>query len=239
MSDEDIDKIRDLLNYLGRNDISELLSQSSSNIELSRSYGSKLNSILSTFEIYSSFEFTEKLRKLSMEEKNLILKAIREIYPVKDNSPEIVELKFYINSSKNADIQKLDKSFWHNIHSNIIKVSKKLFDDRYYAEAVFSAFKEVNIQIKEIYKKQTGEELDGKSLMMNAFNLNKKAIQLTNCRSETDRNIQEGYMYIFAGSMQAIRNPKAHDHIKTDELKAIHLLYLASLLMYKIDERIH
>ena len=45
-----------------------------------------------------------------------------------------------------------------------------------------------------------------------------------------------GYMEIFAGTITGIRNPKAHDNIVIDEKRAIHLLYLASLLMYKLDE---
>ncbi len=43
-------------------------------------------------------------------------------------------------------------------------------------------------------------------------------------------------MEIFAGTITGIRNPKAHDNIVIDEKRAIHLLYLASLLMYKLDE---
>ena len=36
--------------------------------------------------------------------------------------------------------------------------------------------------------------------------------------------------------MTGIRNPKAHSNITIDPLRAIHFLYLASLLMYRIDE---
>ena len=44
-------------------------------------------------------------------------------------------------------------------------------------------------------------------------------------------------MEIFAGAMTGIRNPKAHSNIiDIDEKRAIHLIYLASLLMYKLDE---
>jgi hypothetical protein len=45
-------------------------------------------------------------------------------------------------------------------------------------------------------------------------------------------------MGIFAGAMIGIRNPKAHDNIKITEKRARHFIYLASLLMHKIDERI-
>jgi hypothetical protein len=44
-------------------------------------------------------------------------------------------------------------------------------------------------------------------------------------------------MQIFAGAMQGIRNPKAHDNIDIHKERAMHQIILASLLMYKLDER--
>ena len=137
------------------------------------------------------------------------------------------------------DIEKVRDSldsFWSNIHSKITKVSKKLFNDEYYTEAVFSAFIEVNLRVKNIVKSKIGEELDGKKLMLKAFNLNNPIIQLSDCSTDTEKNVQEGYMHIFSGSIQGIRNPKAHENILIDKKRAIHFLYLASLLMHKIDE---
>lgn len=51
------------------------------------------------------------------------------------------------------------------------------------------------------------------------------------------RNEQEGYMHLFAGAMQGIRNPKAHDNIHTSASRAVHHLYLASLLTSKAKDR--
>jgi hypothetical protein len=45
-------------------------------------------------------------------------------------------------------------------------------------------------------------------------------------------------MEIFSGAMIGIRNPKAHGNIHITEKRAKHFIYLASLLMYKIDEKI-
>jgi hypothetical protein len=52
----------------------------------------------------------------------------------------------------------------------------------------------------------------------------------------TGRNIQQGYMMIAAGAMQGIRNPKAHGNVTIDSRRCVHFLYLASLLMEKLDE---
>ena len=36
--------------------------------------------------------------------------------------------------------------------------------------------------------------------------------------------------------MTGIRNPNAHENLTIDEKRAIHLIFFASLLMFKIDE---
>ncbi|MHA1252309.1 MAG: TIGR02391 family protein, partial [Candidatus Helarchaeota archaeon] len=123
----------------------------------------------------------------------------------------------------------LNDSFWTDIHKEIINVSKNLFKDNHYAEAVFSAFKKVNNTVKEIVKKKTGKELDGTSLMLRAFKDNDPIIKLTDCENKTEKDIQKGYQFLFAGSILGIRNPKAHDFIEIDRKRAIHFIYLASL----------
>jgi len=128
--------------------------------------------------------------------------------------------------------------FWKSMDKNIIAVSKKLFNGGHYADSVFAAFKEVNNRVKHITKNITGRELDGKNLMLTTFSINKPVIILDdNLSSQIGKDIQEGYMHIFAGSIQGIRNPKAHDNLKIDKKKAVQFLSLASLLMDKLNER--
>jgi hypothetical protein len=50
-------------------------------------------------------------------------------------------------------------------------------------------------------------------------------------RQESGRNIQQGFMELFAGSMIGIRNPHAHENLSLDRNEAKHFVYLASLLM--------
>src|SRR5258707_75344 len=61
---------------------------------------------------------------------------------------------------------------------------------------------------------------------------------MTPLATATDRDEQQGYMQIMAGSMTGIRNPKAHGNLNPDSTKALHLICLASLLMRRLDERI-
>lgn len=126
--------------------------------------------------------------------------------------------------------------FWSMIHEDIVRVAKNKFEYGYYADAVESALKEINKRVKEITKNKTGEELDGAKLMYRAFSERNPVVVLEDLSSETGRNIQKGYMQIFAGAMMGIRNPKAHENITISRERATHFIFLASLLIHKLDE---
>lgn len=128
--------------------------------------------------------------------------------------------------------------FWIDIHPKITSVAKSRFESNHYADAVESALKEVNSSVKDIVRRKTGDELDGAPLMRTAFSPRNPIIVLDDLSTESGRNIQQGYMEIFAGAIIGIRNPKAHDNIHITENRAKHFIYLASLLMQKIEERI-
>jgi len=49
-------------------------------------------------------------------------------------------------------------------------------------------------------------------------------------------DIQVGYQQIFSGSIRGIRNPKAHSNVQIDAVRGMHFIFLASLLMSKVDE---
>ena len=127
---------------------------------------------------------------------------------------------------------------WSLIHPAITGVSKTAFDAKLYADAVETALKYVNKVVKTRVKKKANKELDGAPLMQFALSPNNPIIALDDISTETGRNIQQGYMQIFAGAMTGIRNPKAHEIVTIDEKRAIHFLFLASLLMYKLDEAV-
>lgn len=126
--------------------------------------------------------------------------------------------------------------FWSLIHPEITDVTKNRFDAGLYADSIETALKHINATVKAKVKMKTGAELDGSSLMKTAFSLKNPIIALDNLSTESGRNVQLGYMEIFSGAMTGIRNPKAHEIINIDEKRAIHLIFLVSLLMYKLDE---
>lgn len=126
--------------------------------------------------------------------------------------------------------------FDNQIHGMISDVCKKKYFDGHYADAVESAFKEVNSRCKKIYKTKVGEEKDGSDLMNKLFSPNNPTLAFEDNSTESGKNVQQGYMQIFSGSMTGIRNPKAHGNQVLTKESAYKRLILASLLMEKIDE---
>lgn len=126
---------------------------------------------------------------------------------------------------------------WILLHPEVVRLAKPRFNAGHYADAVEAVFKELNSQVKQVYLNATGEELDGVQLMRKAFAPTKPIIVLDDLGTDTGRNIQQGYLDIFAGSMAGIRNPKAHSNIHITAERALHHLMLASLLFFRLGER--
>lgn len=131
---------------------------------------------------------------------------------------------------------KLVENFWDNLHPTVVGLAKPRVEAGHLADAVEACLKEINAVVKTRNKEHTGKEFDGADLMRNTFSLKSPVIVLADLSTDSGRNEQQGYMDIFAGAMTGIRNPKAHNNVVIDENRTIHLLYLASLLMYKLDE---
>jgi uncharacterized protein (TIGR02391 family) len=134
-------------------------------------------------------------------------------------------------------LTKLEEDFWSKLHLALTEVAKPRFEAGHYADAVEAALKCVESKVKDIVLRKTGKELYGAQLMRTAFSPKNPIIVLEDLRSLSGRDVQEGYMEIFAGSMIGIRNPKAHDNVAITANRAIHFLFLASLLLSKIDEQ--
>jgi len=187
----------------------------------------KKNSIIKDFKLIKEFDRWQSKLEIKLE---------NEIF---ENALNKIKVEHEKRISK-EDKQRPDalNAFWDLLHPKVVKVSKSRFETNHFADSVEAALKEVNNIVKIIVKQRTGKEYDGADLMYKAFSLQKPIIELDDLSTETGKNIQKGYMQIFAGSMIGIRNPKAHENITIDDKRAIHFLFLASLLMFKVDEEI-
>lgn len=120
------------------------------------------------------------------------------------------------------------------------KSSKKLFEDGHFANAAEDAFIELNSRAKAIYKKLVPSAAtvpDGTDLMHKLFGSNPLLCPVRDTGTESGNNYQQGFHFMTAGAMSALRNPKAHsnDEVLTAE-EALRRLMFASMLMYKLDE---
>lgn len=128
------------------------------------------------------------------------------------------------------------RNVWEVLHPGISDVARERFESGHYADAVEAALKEVNQAVKAVVKERTGQEYDGANLMNRAFSPNNPVLTLADLSTQSGRDEQLGYMQLFAGAMTGIRNPKAHANIQIDDIRAVHHLFVASLLRFKMDE---
>ncbi len=73
--------------------------------------------------------------------------------------------------------------------------------------------------------------------MMAAFDRNRALIKLTALSNLSEQDEQDGFRFIFAGGVQAIRNPRDHEHSVTDDpdICLDHLSFV-SLLLRRLDQ---
>ena len=121
------------------------------------------------------------------------------------------------------------------LHPEILAVSEQLFRDEHRTAAVFEASKAVNSRVK----KMANLDSDGAGLMSSAFKDDQPALVLADLTTQTGKDVQAGYRFLFMGSQRAIRNPAAHEQFGeiTDD-EALEVLSLASLLMRRLDEAV-
>ena len=107
------------------------------------------------------------------------------------------------------------------------KHTEKRFLNGHYQDAVLEAFKYLNNYVKLRVKIQA----DGSKLMQHAFSAANPILKLNSFITKSEKDEQQGYMDIFAGSMTGIRNPRAHENdFNNDPFVAIQLLSLADHL---------
>lgn len=101
--------------------------------------------------------------------------------------------------------------------------SIELFRDNHYESAVFNAFKQIEIIIRE----KTGLDLYGANLIKTAFGPTNGVLRDSNLVSSE----QTAQMELFSGALCSIKNPESHKNINYSKQEAIELLNLANYLL--------
>ena len=167
--------------------------------------------------------------------ENIFLVPYGMTYEVRNALIDMLNKTIGVLQSKEEISKSVKDNIWSIMHPEIIRVAKKRFDAELYADAVEAAFKEINLQVKSKCKDRRHQNKDGKGLMMMAFSANNPVLKFAPSSSFSEYDIQEGYMHMFAGAMQGIRNPKAHANEMITNEDALRKLAFASMLMYKLD----
>lgn len=132
MEDEDIKKLRRALSYKGRKDLADLFRHSTSYLDESSTFDSRYCSTISYFHIKSHPKAHENIEKLDDQDKQVIFNALRLVYPLRDNEPEITEIMYYpdfgIDVTELIDTKELERISFEYIHEQIKKCKSKIAD---------------------------------------------------------------------------------------------------------------
>ena len=120
-----------------------------------------------------------------------------------------------------------------DLHPIIVRASKSQFKSGHYTEAIFNAFKCIEIFAKQ----KSGSHSRGTALMQEIFSEKHPIIKLNNMQQDFEIDEQNGFRFIYAGAMLGIRNPNAHADIQQkDPYRTLEYLSLASLLAKRLEE---
>jgi uncharacterized protein (TIGR02391 family) len=142
-----------------------------------------------------------------------------------ENAAQIELLKF---AGKQGEL-----GFEQLLHPAIKESSYNHYRNGHLRDAVLNSVIAVYDRIRKI----TGIDADGDALVNKALSLEHPVIVLSELETESGQNDQKGFIQIFKGAFQGIRNSKAHSLAHDlNEQKAAQYLVFASLLARRLDE---
>ncbi len=119
-----------------------------------------------------------------------------------------------------------------NLHPEIARVVTPLFANGHYSNAVEDGCKALD----GFVKMRSGRyELSGSELMQKVFSPKDPVLAFTSLSTETDRSVQQGMMFLYAGAMLALRNPRAHGILEDDPENALEYIGLINMLAKALD----
>ncbi len=119
-----------------------------------------------------------------------------------------------------------------DLHPEISKASDKLFRDGHYTNAVEDACKALDALVQD---KSGRHNLSGTDLMQTVFSPKAPVLRFSNLTTETERSEQQGMMFLYAGAMLALRNPRAHKLTQDGPEQALEYIGFLSLLAKSLD----
>lgn len=119
-----------------------------------------------------------------------------------------------------------------DLYAEIARACSKLFHDGHYADAVEDACKVLDLLVK---MRSGRVDLSGTDLMLKVFSPKAPILRFNELQTDTHKSEQQGMMYLYAGAMLALRNPRAHELVEDHPERALEYLGLLSLLAKSLD----
>lgn len=128
----------------------------------------------------------------------------------------------------------LNQRMWQDIHPNISRVSKDLFCDGHFAAAAEIAIKEIEAQMRTMFKQcnPTGMVPKDAASLIGALLSDGGLLKFCDTTDISGRNYRKGIQQIFEGTFSAYRNPAMHQNLPCTQRQAFERIVLASQMMY-------
>jgi uncharacterized protein (TIGR02391 family) len=176
-------------------------------------------------------DLSPKLRELERITQERVTNTLGEIRL----SLEVKVYEGQLDSGSRKKRKSATAQYVSEWHAEIEKVSRQLFEDGHYREAVLNSY----INVIDAVKRKSGLSDDGDGLMGHAFGCDASRlpkVQFNPCQTQADIDEQKGIMFLFKGIV-GMRNLKAHTiKLFDDEKRAREYLALSSLLMRLLDD---
>jgi uncharacterized protein (TIGR02391 family) len=122
-------------------------------------------------------------------------------------------------------------------HAEIVQHCRTLFGQGHLFHAVFEAAKVYHNAVRA--KAQSTK--DGADLMLAVWGPDSGVLKVTACKTDTEKNVQDGIKFLSAGLMRGIRNPTAYEpalHWPITEQDAVDILSFISFLFRQLDRAV-
>jgi uncharacterized protein (TIGR02391 family) len=118
------------------------------------------------------------------------------------------------------------------LHADIDRHCTKLFEDGHYAQAVENACKVLEMLVK---MRSLKDDASGTDLMQSVFSPKKAVLKFNEQSNDSERSEQQGMMFLYAGAIAALRNPRAHGLVEDYPDQAVEYLMFINMLAKALD----
>lgn len=119
-----------------------------------------------------------------------------------------------------------------DLHPEIARACSKLFADGHYAESIENACKVLDMLVK---MRSMRTDPSGTELMQLVFSPRAPILKFNEQKNDSEKSEQQGMMYLYAGAMLAIRNPRAHGLVQDHPENAVSYISFINLLAKALD----